>query len=145
MEAALAKRSNVRLRRGRQPHVGVHRGGDDNGRVRRENRQRHHVVGEAAGEARQRIRGCGHDDDQVCDASKLHVLGAPLPRNVDCNRARCNALPSGTPNEIQRCARRSDIHVVARALTLADHDGCFKGCDAAGHSDDDRCHVRPRG
>ena len=34
--------------------------------------------------------------------------------------------------------------VVARALTLADHDRCFEGCDAAGHTDDNRCHVRPR-
>ena len=145
VEAALAKRPNVRLRGGRQPHVGMHRRGNDNGCVRCENRQRHHVVGEAAGEARQRIRGRGHDDDEIRDASKLHMLGAPLPRDIHGDRAGGDALPGGTANEIQRRARRSDIHVVARALTLADHDGCFKGCDAAGHSDDDRCHVRPRG
>ena len=39
VEAALAKRPNVRLRSGCQPHVGMHRRGDDNGRVRCKNSQ----------------------------------------------------------------------------------------------------------
>ena len=79
----------------------MHRGGNNNRRVRRENRQRDHVVGETGGEARQRISGRGNDDDEVCDASKLHVLGAPLPRDIHSDRAGRDALPRGAANEIQ--------------------------------------------
>ena len=87
MHTALAKRLDVCLRGGCQPHVGVHRGGNNNGRIRGENRQRHHVVGEACSEARQRVRSRGNDDDEIGDASKLHVLGAPLPRDIHGDRA----------------------------------------------------------
>ena len=80
MHTALAKRLDVCLRGGCQPHVGVHRGGNNNGRIRGENRQRHHVVSKTRREAREGIRGRRNNDDQVRDTSELHVLGSPLPR-----------------------------------------------------------------
>ena len=145
VHAAATQCCHIGLRGARQPHVRVHGGRDDDRSGTGENRERHHVVGEASCELGERVGRCRDDDDQVRDASELHVLSAPLPRDVDGDRTGGDALPRRTANEVQRGQGCSHTHVVARALTLADHDGGFECRDAAGHTDDNARHGQASG
>ena len=62
---AAAERVEVRLDRGVLPHLGVHRGADEDGRSRRQQGCGQQIVGDPGRVLPEQLRGRGRDEDQV--------------------------------------------------------------------------------
>jgi hypothetical protein len=122
LDATLAQRGDVRLRRGIRPHQAVHRGHDDDRHVGREAQRREQVVGEAMRKARNEVRGRRRDHDALRPARQLDVshrrLGRGIPQ-IGAHRAAGERLKSKRRDELARAGRHDDLHVGAALLEAA--------------------------
>ena len=132
--AALAQGTEVGLRRLPLEHLVVHRRRDQHRRGRGEDGERHHVVGAAHGQARDRVGSGGRDDHDVGAAGDLDVLFGQLRNGVE-HVEEDGAAGEAAQREGRDEARRRVGHQHVDAGTglgkLARQIGRFVGGDAA--------------
>ena len=131
-DAAGAQESQVVLRRGVLPHADVHRRRDQDGAGVRERRLGQEVVGEAVGQAGERVRRQRRDDEQVGPLQvRVRVVARRLPGERE-ERLRGHELLRGSGHD--------RIDVVSRSHEQAHERARLVGRDPPGDAEQDACH-----
>ena len=133
LDAAIAERRDVGLRRGIRPHAAVHRRCDEQRPVVRERGFRQHVVSQAVREPRKRVRGQrGDNEDVPAPEMRVRIVG----------RSGSSKRVEGLGGDEPLCAGGEHRpHVVAGANEKADERAGLVGRNPAGHSEQDARHA----
>ena len=118
MDAAVAQRDHVGLRRRRLPHAIVHSRRDHNGSRRGEQRGGNEVVGDAVGHLGDDVGRCGRHDHQVGLLSERNVMDG-IGRIVEqSHRDRFigERAEGERPHELRGMLAHDDLYACAALL-----------------------------
>ena len=108
------KLRDIAPRRRMRPHCAVHRRGDEQRALRRQNQSRRQIVGKTGRQTSDKIRAGRSDNDKIGGASGGDVVHSVVVLRrfpfVDQNRTTGKRAKSGDADEFLRVAGRGDLH-----------------------------------
>ncbi len=136
--SARAQRGDVGLGRRVQPHLGVHRRGEQHRAGHREQGGGEQVVGLSGGSAGEQVRRRRCHDREVDPAAEVDVLGlGRAGEDVGVDLVPGEGLPGGATDELQRGRGGHDVHVVPRLGEQTEEGRRLVGGDASSDSEQD--------